>query len=375
MKVSIRKNEELNGIEVFFDKIPPEEVRTTIKKQFGFRYKRKGSYWYAKDNQKRRDQLQEFFKIDVNATLPPLDSDKGPFEQSLPPTPKSKDDDHILGQAHSVELADFPDLEAAREPESLREEQEEKPKSQFLSVNEQIEKLLAEKANSSSPLSEEERQLLLRFQPAGGKAKQGATGAGLLYEYFTPDEVVRKMWGLAFKHGYTNGDVLEPSCGIGAFLPYVPDSAERTVAYEINPTSAQITSLLHPWAEVNSGPFEKRFFFGANPHLADYGDPEFDLVIGNPPYGSFEGIYAGMGEKRYTKTNRYEEYFVFRGLDLLKSNGLLVYIVPSSFLSGKLNKTKQEIATKATLIDAYRLPNGIFPTTQIGTDIIVLRKK
>ena len=84
-----------------------------------------------------------------------------------------------------------------------------------------------------------------------------------------------------------------------------------------------------------------------------------------------------MGEKQWTGALEYDQYFITRGLDLLVTDGLLVFIVPSSFLSysEKSKKVKEKIAAKADLVDAYRLPNNIFKTTDIGTDIVVFRKK
>ena len=101
--------------------------------------------------------------------------------------------------------------------------------------------------------------------------------------------------------------------------------------------------------------------------------PTYKLVIGNPPYGDFTGKLTSK-ERRNTGATRYEDYFILRGLDLLQKGGLLVYIVPSSFLDGKENAVKKQIEARAELLEAYRLPKGIFRQTDIQTDIIVLRK-
>ena len=94
------------------------------------------------------------------------------------------------------------------------------------------------------------------------------------------------------------------------------------------------------------------------------------------------GIYAGMGEKSYSKSNNYIEYFITRGLDLLESGGLLIYIIGTEvaaggtpFLQQPMSAVKKIIAEKSELLDAYRLPNGLFETTDVVTDIIVLKKK
>lgn len=243
-------------------------------------------------------------------------------------------------------------------------------------LNVMIEDFIVEKDHEDHLYTEDDKNYIAQYTGGGGLIKQGATGKGILYEYFTPDAIVQKMWGLAIKYGYTNGDVLEPACGIGNFIKYAPPSA-KVVGYEINPYSNRIAEILYPQATIYQQPFETLFFAG-NVHLkGDYSGDKFDLVIGNPPYGEFSGKWAGMGEKKWTGATEYDQYFITRGLDLLRENGLLIFIVPSSFLSNesKYNKLKEKIAVKADLIDAYRMPQRVFKTTDIGTDIVVFKRK
>ncbi|MFY0689121.1 MAG: DUF1249 domain-containing protein [Cyclobacteriaceae bacterium] len=242
-------------------------------------------------------------------------------------------------------------------------------------VNQQVENFIKDKDANGDSFSLEDKELLSKYTGSGGLIKKGAEGKGVLYEYYTPDNIVQKMWELAYMHGYVDGDVLEPSAGTGNFLKYTPVDA-NIVGYETNYTSNRIAEILYPWADMRLSSFESIFFKG-NIHLKDdFKHEHFDLVIGNPPYGEFSGKYAGLGEKRWTKAATYVEYFITRSLDLLKPGGLLVFIIPSGFLEGKTNKVKDKIASKiATVLDAYRLPNGSFPTTDIGTDIIVLKRK
>ena len=184
------------------------------------------------------------------------------------------------------------------------------------------------------------------------------------------------MWGFAFKHGYSNGAVLEPSCGIGKFLKYAPKQA-RIEGYEINKYSAQIVQLLYPKAKIHNKSFEQLFFNGNIYLKGNFRTDPFQLVIGNPPYGSFSGKFAGMGEKKRTKAFTYDQYFLTRGLDLLSSGGLLIFIIPQSFLDNgsKYMTLKERIANKSEFLEARRLPHGIFEHTEVGTDIVVFRKK
>ena len=243
-------------------------------------------------------------------------------------------------------------------------------------LNKAIEQLIAEKDKDGSTFSAQEKLYILQYTGAGGLIKQGATGKGVLYEYYTPDVIVRKMWDLAYKFGYTNGPVMEPAVGTGNFLKYAPANAV-VFGYENNHYSARIAQILYPTAHIQEKTFESLFFAG-NIHLKDQFDHmRFSLVIGNPPYGEFSGKYAGMGEKKWTGALEYDQYFTIRGLDLLEKNGLLVFIVPSSFLDYDIKsaKVKEKIASKAELLDAYRLPNRIFDRTDIGTDIVVYKKR
>ena len=251
-------------------------------------------------------------------------------------------------------------------------------------INRAIEELIEQKNKyNGGELDSDEKAFLKYYTGYGGLEKymeEATINKGLLYEYYTPNKITQKMWGLAYKYGYSGGSVLEPSCGIGEFIQYAPPTA-NVVGYEINPTSARIAKILYPKARIYTEPFEINFI-KKNSSIRGAVTPMYDLVIGNPPYGKFEGRYAGMGEKDYTHATNYIEYFITRSLDLLNSGGLLVFIVGAEvasggvlFLDSQPNKVKASIAEKADLIDAYRLPNGVFERTDVVSDIIVLKKK
>lgn len=213
---------------------------------------------------------------------------------------------------------------------------------------------------------------LKKYAGAGGLEKQGAEGKGLLSEYYTPQNIVNKMWDLTAQYVNTNGaKVLEPSVGIGRFLENAPKNTSFDVV-EMNPVSARITKILYPDANVTTGEFQERFIDKTNNKPVKSVNPEYDIVIGNPPYGQYSGRYKGMGEGK--KYSRLEAYFINRGLDSLKENGIMTFIVPSSFLESAITPAKQEIGSKCELVDAYRLPENMFDTTSLGTDIVVLRK-
>ncbi len=179
---------------------------------------------------------------------------------------------------------------------------------------------------------------------------------------------------MARKLGLKKGDsVLEPSAGIGRIAEGDKDKSFHITQLEQNPVSAKINAILNPHTEVLHQPFEKLFMGGKLGNEAKtYSGKQYDLVIGNPPYGDYLSKYKGMGEG--AEHSRWEDYFIERGLDTLREGGHMIMLIPSSFLSKAKDKIREKIAGKAKLVDAYRLPRGIFAGSNIGTDIIVLQK-
>lgn len=204
--------------------------------------------------------------------------------------------------------------------------------------------------------------------PSGGTVKEGR---GILDEYYTHGKIVDAVRNLIkdlFKAQNTIS-VLEPSVGTGNFLYATKDLDIKSniTAFEINETTAKIAKILHPNAEIYLRSFETEFIDekGNKKDSEDFSE-KYDLVIGNPPYGEHRGLYKGLGEE--PKISKYEDYFVKRSLDSLKPNGVLAMVLPSGWLN------RQKNLQHADLLDAFRLPVGAFAGTQVGTDIIVLRK-
>ena len=254
-----------------------------------------------------------------------------------------------------------------------------KYKNQFV-VNKAIEELV--NSVPAEKLTPEEKNFIGYYAGYGGLEKYGAKGKGLLNEFFTPSEIAKKMWGLAYKYGFKGGHVLEPSVGIGEFIKYAPEQ-NMVTGYEINEASAKICRILYPQANILTKYFETIFIKNNSSVRGNLmGVKKYQLVIGNPPYGEMKSPYSGMGEKSFTRSNNYIEYFINRGLDVLEKDGLLIYIIGTEvafggvpFLQQKMNPAKKLIIEKAELLDAYRLPNGLFETTDVVTDIVVFRKK
>lgn len=258
--------------------------------------------------------------------------------------------------------------------------------SERIKLNRQIEGLLP-LLDKRTPTTEE-LELISGYTGNGGLASVGAEGPGLLQEFYTTNELCELMWKmiLSYKPASEIRSVLEPAVGTGRLLQFMPASVNKVQAYEISKTSATICKLLFPEIEIINGFFESRFFQGYKrlPITHDNLQPQFDIVIGNPPYGTYEGKYAQMGEKELTKAETFDEYFILRGLQLLKPDGLLCYIIGATKSNGgktfleKSKPTKETaktvIARSSEIIEAFRLPAGLFVGTDVSNEIILLKK-
>jgi len=247
-------------------------------------------------------------------------------------------------------------------------------------INDNIRALLKKKGPNRKDYSADELAFIKLYEGAGGLIKEGETGARILDQFFTPVGICAKMWGLAVKNGFEfpRANILEPAVGSGRFLQYIPaDQVSNVTAYDVDETCYLLCKVLFPEFDIKHGSFESMFFKGKR-HIGLAGVTEFyDLVIGNPPYRDYISEYAPLGEQKATGAFTFEMYFIMRGVDVLKPGGLLVMLIPNSFMSNdnKYNPFKEKLAQKADLVDGYRLPNGVFGNTDVGTDIIVLRKK
>jgi len=256
-------------------------------------------------------------------------------------------------------------------------------------LNAEITELVKKKVAGGDNWSLDEIEFIQQYTGDGGLGvKASETGSGILYEFYTPKEIASRMMQLAYNHGFVGGNVCEPAVGIGRFLQYLDPSNCYVDAYEYagtdlatgknKDTSFQICKATYPWVNVINAQFESVFYSGNSRvgHAAEY-----DLVIGNPPYGEFLGEYSGKRREKkdsvkfYGKT--YDQYFIWAGIQLLNPGGLLVFIVPSTFLSNNktYTKFKNDLYRQADLINAFRMPLSLFEFTGIGTDIVVFKKR
>lgn len=220
-------------------------------------------------------------------------------------------------------------------------------------------------------ITAEDKAVLAQYVGAGGTGEEDSSNSGVLYEFYTPRNVISKVWQIVDKYNPDQGKtVIEPSSGIGRFAE---GRKEKFTMFELENESARIAHILHPDADVVQGAFQENFMKNKGGRFTKKFKP-YDVAVGNPPYGAYTGKYKGLGEGKEYK--RYETYFMSRTLDTLKDGGVMAMVVPSGFMDGKstYGKDIEKIAEKGELLEAWRLPNGTFDSTDVGTDIVVFRK-
>lgn len=243
-------------------------------------------------------------------------------------------------------------------------------------LNNDIEAFIKEKDAKGQSYSESDITYILQYEGSGGQGSKGATGEGILYEFYTPAYICELMWKLAHHYGYDGGYVLEPSIATGRFIENAPDKS-KCVGFEINPITRRIAEITYPEATIHQGYFETAFLQAPRytsrlkTQLTWLSEYPFSLAIGNPPYGKYKNTYSSY----FPALPQIEQFFMYAGLQLLKKDGLLIYITSSSFLrnGNTYNKAKEKISTIAELLDAYRLP-PVFRFSQVPVDILVFKR-
>lgn len=200
-----------------------------------------------------------------------------------------------------------------------------------------------------------------------GQQEWESAQRSIINAHYTDPVTVNTMWNMVRALGFTGGRVLEPSIGIGNFFAMMPlDLAEKSEL-----TGIEMDSL--------SGGMAKELYPNANIQIKPYQDSKtvdgfYDLVIGNWPFAK-----DGPSDRRYMKLNpSLHDFFFLKALDQTRAGGLVVGITSAGTMDKKGRATRMEIAKKAELVAAFRLPAGAFEKyagTFVTTDLIVLRKR
>lgn len=186
-----------------------------------------------------------------------------------------------------------------------------------------------------------------------------------LNEFYTDPGVARSMWTALASMGITTGTALEPSCATGVFLHTAPDGIKVT-GVELDPVSAGVASALHgDRHEIHTASLER---------FATSDDRQFDVVIGNPPYGP-RGFLAKDDKKDLSTC---EQYFTDTSLDKCRPGGIVALVVPTGIMDSKSARGFREtMLRKGEFLGAQRMPNTAFEHshTEVTTDVIYLRKR
>ena len=190
--------------------------------------------------------------------------------------------------------------------------------------------------------------------------------ASTLTAFYTPPTVIGGIYKALEQMGFREGNILEPSCGIGNFIGLLPQSMQEAKVYgvEIDPVSAGIAQQLYQKSSIAAQPFEE----------ANLPDSFFDAVVGNVPFGDFK-----VADKRYDKYNfLIHDYFFAKSLDKLRPGGIMALVTSKGTMDKENSAVRRYIAQRAELIGAIRLPNDTFKGnagTEVVSDILILQKR
>ena len=197
-------------------------------------------------------------------------------------------------------------------------------------------------------------------------AEYAAARESTLTAFFTPPVVIRGIYAALGQMGFTQGNILEPACGIGNFLGMLPESMSGSKLYgvELDDLSGRIARQLYQKSSIAVQGYEKTAF----------PDNFFDVAIGNVPFGQFH-----VSDKRYDRLNfPIHEYFIAKALDQVRPGGVIAVVTSSYTMDKRTASARKYIAQRAELLGAIRLPNNAFKAaagTEVVSDILFLQKR
>ena len=188
--------------------------------------------------------------------------------------------------------------------------------------------------------------------------------ASTLNAHYTSPTVIKAIYEAVGGMGFTSGNILEPSMGVGNFFGLLPDemSGNRLYGVELDSISGRIAQKLYPNAEITVAGFEttdRRDFY--------------DLAVGNVPFGNYK-----VSDKPYDKLGfSIHNYFFAKALDQVRPGGIVAFVTSRYTMDSKNPDARRYLAQRAELLGAIRLPNNAFKAnagTEVVSDIIFLQK-
>lgn len=188
----------------------------------------------------------------------------------------------------------------------------------------------------------------------------------VLTAFYTPPVVISGIYKAMEQMGFRDGNILEPSCGIGNFIGMLPASMKSAKVYgvEMDKVSAGIAQQLYQCSSIAAQPYEE----------ANIPDSFFDAVVGNVPFGDIR-----LADKRYDKHHfLIHDYFFAKSLDKLRPGGIMALVTSKGTMDKENPAIRKYIAQRAELLGAIRLPNDTFKGnagTEVVSDILILQKR
>lgn len=193
-----------------------------------------------------------------------------------------------------------------------------------------------------------------------------AARASTLTAFYTPPVVIRGIYKALSQMGFTQGNILEPSCGTGNFLGLLPADMAGSKAYgvELDSISGRIAGQLYQNASISVNGFE----------TVQMPDSFFDVVVGNVPFGDFKVL-----DRRYDKHHwLIHDYFFGKTLDKVRPGGVIAFVTSKGTMDKENSAVRRYLAQRADLIGAIRLPDNTFKRnagTEVTSDVIFLQKR
>lgn len=193
-----------------------------------------------------------------------------------------------------------------------------------------------------------------------------AARASTLNAFYTSPTVIRSMYEALENMGLKQGNILEPSCGVGNFMGLIPESMSKANMYgvELDPVSGRIAKQLYQKNKIAVQGFEE----------TSYPDSFFDCVIGNVPFGAYQ-----VSDRRYDRHHfMIHDYFIAKSLDLVRPGGVVAVVTSCGTMDKQNPAVRQYIANRAELLGAIRLPNNAFQrnaNTSVVSDILFFQKR
>ena len=193
-----------------------------------------------------------------------------------------------------------------------------------------------------------------------------AARASTLNAHYTSPTVIRAIYEAIGNMGFTTGNILEPSCGVGNFFGMLPEGMMDSKLYgvELDPITGRIAKQLYPHADIQIKGFEE----------TQHPDSFFDIAVGNVPFGNYS-----IPDKRYDKQHPLiHDYFFMKTLDKVRPGGVVAFITSKGTMDKKDPSVRRYLAERAELLGAVRLPNNAFQAnagTSVVSDILFLQKR